>query len=95
MGRLIDLYADWHSRLIPYYSFNQFVQKVEQVGASKRVRVRTDFSPLICFILEEANLFLDIKKSKEMLIIMQCLTMSQFNVFIVIPIDLLQFLAVT
>ncbi|CAA7403432.1 unnamed protein product [Spirodela intermedia] len=38
LGRLIDLYADWHSRLIPYYSFSQFVQKVEQVGASKRVR---------------------------------------------------------
>ncbi|XP_078441970.1 zinc knuckle (CCHC-type) family protein isoform X1 [Wolffia australiana] len=38
LGRLIDLYADWHSLLIPYYSFGQFVQKVEQVGASKRVR---------------------------------------------------------
>lgn len=44
LGRLIDLYADWHSRLIPYYSFNQFVQKVEQVGASKRVRVSVNVS---------------------------------------------------
>lgn len=38
LGNLIKLYADWHSRLIPYYSFEQFVRKVEKVGASNRVR---------------------------------------------------------
>jgi hypothetical protein len=39
LGNLIKLYADWHSRLIPYFSFEQFVRKVEKVGASNRVRV--------------------------------------------------------
>uniref|UniRef100_A0ACD5TKE7 Uncharacterized protein n=1 Tax=Avena sativa TaxID=4498 RepID=A0ACD5TKE7_AVESA len=38
LGNLIKLYADWHSRLIPYYSFEQFVRKVEKVGASSRVK---------------------------------------------------------
>ncbi|KAF3341254.1 TIMELESS-interacting protein [Carex littledalei] len=38
LGNLIGLYSEWHMRLIPYYSFEQFVQKVERVGASKRVR---------------------------------------------------------
>ncbi|PIA64112.1 hypothetical protein AQUCO_00201418v1 [Aquilegia coerulea] len=38
LGNLIELYTQWHSQLIPYYSFQQFVQKVEQVGATKRVR---------------------------------------------------------
>ncbi|KAJ8490503.1 hypothetical protein OPV22_012224 [Ensete ventricosum] len=38
LGNLIGLYAQWHSHLIPYYSFDQFVHKVEQVGASKRVK---------------------------------------------------------
>ncbi|KAI5021739.1 hypothetical protein ZWY2020_058469 [Hordeum vulgare] len=39
LGNLVKLYADWHSRLIPYYSFEQFVRKAEKVGASSRVRV--------------------------------------------------------
>jgi hypothetical protein len=39
LGNLIKLYADWHSRLIPYYSFEQFVRKVEKLGAGNRVRV--------------------------------------------------------
>ncbi|XP_074563621.1 uncharacterized protein LOC141820235 [Curcuma longa] len=38
LGNLIGLYAQWHSQLIPYYSFDQFVRKVEQVGATARVR---------------------------------------------------------
>lgn len=38
LGNLIGMYAQWHSRLIPYYSFDQFVHKVEQVASSKRVR---------------------------------------------------------
>lgn len=38
LGRLIHLYSEWHSHLIPYYSFNQFVHKVEQVGATRRVK---------------------------------------------------------
>ncbi|KAK8960754.1 hypothetical protein KSP40_PGU017230 [Platanthera guangdongensis] len=38
LGNLIGMYAEWHAHLIPYYSFDQFVRKVEQVGASRRVR---------------------------------------------------------
>ncbi|KAL5721566.1 hypothetical protein ACHQM5_005194 [Ranunculus cassubicifolius] len=38
LGNLIELYSQWHSRLMPYYSFEQFIHKVEQVGATKRVR---------------------------------------------------------
>lgn len=39
LGNLIGLYAEWHSRLLPYFSFDQFVRKVERVGANNRVRV--------------------------------------------------------
>ncbi|MCL7036568.1 hypothetical protein MKW94_002439 [Papaver nudicaule] len=38
LGNLIGLYTQWHSRLLPYYSFDQFVEKVEQVGATRHVR---------------------------------------------------------
>ncbi|XP_043694767.1 TIMELESS-interacting protein [Telopea speciosissima] len=38
LGNLIGLYAQWHKHLIPYYSFEQFIHKVEQVGATRRVR---------------------------------------------------------
>ncbi|XP_020548838.1 TIMELESS-interacting protein isoform X2 [Sesamum indicum] len=39
LQHLLFLYAEWHSRLLPYYNFNQFIEKVEQVGATKRVKV--------------------------------------------------------
>ncbi|KAL4570043.1 hypothetical protein LXL04_025693 [Taraxacum kok-saghyz] len=39
LGNLLSMYAEWHSHLIPYYSFNQFVHKTEQIGASKRVKI--------------------------------------------------------
>ncbi|CAH9086762.1 unnamed protein product [Cuscuta epithymum] len=39
LGNLLGLYADWHSRLLPYYSFDQFVHKVEKIAASKRVKL--------------------------------------------------------
>ena len=39
LENLIGLYSEWHSRLLPYYSFDQFVHKVEQVAATKRVKV--------------------------------------------------------
>lgn len=39
LGNLIGMYSEWHSRLLPYYSFDQFVHKVEQVAATKRVKV--------------------------------------------------------
>ncbi|KAL5664272.1 hypothetical protein ACJX0J_024380, partial [Zea mays] len=39
LANLIKLYADWHSRLIPYYSFEQFVRKLEKLGAGNRVRM--------------------------------------------------------
>ncbi|CAA3015762.1 TIMELESS-interacting [Olea europaea subsp. europaea] len=38
LRHLLGLYAEWHSRLLPYYSFDQFVHKVEQVGTTNRVR---------------------------------------------------------
>ncbi|XP_073272748.1 uncharacterized protein [Primulina huaijiensis] len=38
LGHLLGLYAEWHSRLLPYYSFDQFMHKVEQVGATKSVK---------------------------------------------------------
>ncbi|XP_062150195.1 uncharacterized protein LOC133858744 [Alnus glutinosa] len=39
LGNLIGLYSEWHSRLLPYYSFDQFVHKVEQVAATRRVKM--------------------------------------------------------
>ncbi|XP_024933782.3 uncharacterized protein LOC107429616 [Ziziphus jujuba] len=39
LGNLIGMYSEWHSRLLPYYSFDQFVHKVEQVAATKRVKL--------------------------------------------------------
>ncbi|KAJ4822655.1 hypothetical protein Tsubulata_038705 [Turnera subulata] len=39
LGNLIGLYSEWHSRLLPYYSFPQFIHKVEQVAATKRVKM--------------------------------------------------------
>ncbi|CAI9776913.1 unnamed protein product [Fraxinus pennsylvanica] len=38
LRHLLGLYAEWHSRLIPYYSFDQFVHNVEQVRTTNRVR---------------------------------------------------------
>ncbi|XP_062112991.1 uncharacterized protein LOC133824138 [Humulus lupulus] len=38
LGNLIKMYGDWHSRLLPYFSFDQFVHKVEQVATTKRVK---------------------------------------------------------
>ncbi|KAK9106407.1 hypothetical protein Syun_022418 [Stephania yunnanensis] len=39
LGNLIGLYREWHSQLLPSYPFDQFVQKVEKVGAKNRVRM--------------------------------------------------------
>lgn len=39
LGNLISLYAQWHSHLIPYYSFEQFITKVEQLGTTRHARV--------------------------------------------------------
>ncbi|KAK1320526.1 hypothetical protein QJS10_CPA03g02539 [Acorus calamus] len=39
LGNLIGLYQQWHSQLLSYYSFDQFVQKVEQVGTTKHVKL--------------------------------------------------------
>ncbi|TXG56942.1 hypothetical protein EZV62_018255 [Acer yangbiense] len=38
LGNLIGLYSEWHSHLLPYYSFDQFIHKVEQVAASRHVK---------------------------------------------------------
>ncbi|KAL6567908.1 hypothetical protein OROGR_001576 [Orobanche gracilis] len=39
LKHLLCMYAEWHSRLLPYYNFGQFVHKVEQVAATKRFKV--------------------------------------------------------
>ncbi|CAM8884165.1 unnamed protein product [Rhodiola kirilowii] len=39
LGNLIGMYEEWHSHLLPYYSFEQFVHKVEQVGTTKHVKM--------------------------------------------------------
>ena len=39
LGNLIGLYREWHKHLLPYYSFDQFVHKVDRVASSKRVKV--------------------------------------------------------
>ncbi|CAM6024519.1 unnamed protein product [Sphagnum balticum] len=36
---LLEAYMRWHARLLPYYSYSQFVAKVEKLGANKRVRM--------------------------------------------------------
>ncbi|KAK2979942.1 hypothetical protein RJ640_007085 [Escallonia rubra] len=47
-GNLLGLYAEWHSHLLPYYSFNQFVHKLEQVGGTKRVKACSSGVPEYC-----------------------------------------------
>ncbi|CAH8362374.1 unnamed protein product [Eruca vesicaria subsp. sativa] len=32
------MYSEWYSHLLPYYSFDQFVHKVQQVASTKRVK---------------------------------------------------------
>ncbi|KAK4373423.1 hypothetical protein RND71_008807 [Anisodus tanguticus] len=41
LGHLLGLYAEWHAGLLPYYSFDQFIHKVEKFGGSKRVKLCT------------------------------------------------------
>lgn len=41
LGNLIGMYREWHSHLLPYYSFDQFVHKVENVAATNQVKVLT------------------------------------------------------
>lgn len=36
---LLESYMRWHSQILPYFAYSQFVEKVEKVGRSKRVRV--------------------------------------------------------
>lgn len=38
LGNLIEAFIQWHSRLLPSVSFQYFVDRVEKVGATKRVR---------------------------------------------------------
>ncbi|KAK9676513.1 hypothetical protein RND81_11G082200 [Saponaria officinalis] len=37
LGNLLRMYAEWHSQLIPYFPFDQFIHKVEEAG-SRRVK---------------------------------------------------------
>ena len=45
---LLEAYVRWHQTLLPYYSYSQFVEKVEKVGSTKRVRVCWSF---FCWLL--------------------------------------------
>lgn len=58
LGNLLSMYSEWHSHLIPYYSFNNFVHKVEQVGASKRVKVNLFFFAICCIYKQRNRLLL-------------------------------------
>lgn len=51
LGHLLGLYAEWHAGLLPYYSFDQFIHKVEKLGGSKRVKVTGFTSPALIFQL--------------------------------------------
>ncbi|XP_031132253.1 mini-chromosome maintenance complex-binding protein-like [Ipomoea triloba] len=51
LRNLLGLYADWHSPLLPYYSFDQFVPKVEKVGSSKRVKLSVTLEKMIWLLL--------------------------------------------
>jgi hypothetical protein len=55
LANLIKLYADWHSRLIPYYSFEQFVRKLEKLGAGNRVRVSCLYQELKFFLSRQLD----------------------------------------
>ncbi|KAL9244277.1 hypothetical protein vseg_018073 [Gypsophila vaccaria] len=37
LGNLLRMYAEWHSQLIPYFPFDQFIHKIEDAG-SRRVK---------------------------------------------------------
>ncbi|CAN1145018.1 TIMELESS-interacting protein [Linum perenne] len=39
LGHLLGLYSEWHGRLLPYYSFDQFIQRVERVASTRRVKM--------------------------------------------------------
>lgn len=39
LENLIGLYSEWHSHTLPYYSFEHFIHKVEQVAATRRVKM--------------------------------------------------------
>ena len=55
LGNLLGLYAEWHSRLLPYFSFDQFVHQVEQTGTKNRVKVKEfSFLPLQ-FVIRRAD----------------------------------------
>jgi TIMELESS-interacting protein len=45
---LLEAYVRWHQTLLPYYSYSQFVEKVEKVGSTKRVRVWLSFYYAVC-----------------------------------------------
>ncbi|KAJ8423258.1 hypothetical protein Cgig2_023659 [Carnegiea gigantea] len=38
LRNVLRMYADWHSQLLPYFPFDQFIHKVEEVGSSRHVR---------------------------------------------------------
>eukprot|EP00249_Psilotum_nudum_P014539 c24872_g1_i1 orf=220-1119(+) len=39
LGSILEAYMHWHNRILPYFSFDQFVERVEKVGSMKRVRM--------------------------------------------------------
>ena len=50
---LLESCMRWHSQILPYYAYSQFVEKVEKLGRSKRVRVS---GTITCYIFPFSNL---------------------------------------
>ncbi|KAL2938850.1 TIMELESS-interacting protein [Bienertia sinuspersici] len=38
LRNLLRMYAEWHEQFLPYFPFDQFIHKVEEVGSSKRLK---------------------------------------------------------
>jgi len=77
LGKLLDLYSDWHSRLLPYYSFNQFVNKVEKVAATRRVKVTASHlryynSSMLFLYVDFEGLFVVLKVSLIVIKFYEC-----------------------
>ncbi|XP_024314626.1 uncharacterized protein LOC104583340 [Brachypodium distachyon] len=68
LGNLIKIYAEWQSHLIRYYSFQQFVRKVEKVGAGNRVRV----SYFLLFSVFLPCCYRQVEQSSEYMVNLTC-----------------------
>ncbi|XP_039040646.1 chromosome segregation in meiosis protein 3-like [Hibiscus syriacus] len=61
LRNLIELYREWHKHLIPYYSFDQFVHKVDKVASSK-LNSEHIYTFFICCIFFGQNCIKDLRE---------------------------------